>query len=337
MTDFALPARPRLIGAIFVAALALAACAPAEIEVGAGAPVETATPAATPAVTSSPAATAAASATPSQDADAGTDVDDADVAGGAEEAALALTVKGRAPKTGYSRDEFGDGWVDIDRNGCDTRNDMLQLRLTALEMSGTCKVLAGDLDDPFTGMQIHFERGGASEVDIDHLVALSDAWQKGAAQWEFAKRVAFANDPLNLEPVDASSNRQKGDADAATWLPSHKAFRCDYVARQIAVKTKYEVWVTRAEQHAMLRVLDACPGQELPDFGDQPVIADNVGRAPEPEETPAPEEATASSADPRFPYCKDAIAAGYGPYVKGQDEEYGWYRDGDSDGTVCER
>ncbi len=197
--------------------------------------------------------------------------------GTAYAAALELTVKGRAAKTGYERDEFGSGWIDVDRNGCDTRNDELQLRLTSVEMDGDCIVLSGTLDDPFTGASIVFERGGASEVDIDHLVALSDAWQKGAAQWEYAKRVAFANDPLNLEPVDSSANREKGDSDAASWLPANKSYRCTYVARQVAVKTKYEVWVTQAEQDAMLDVLEACPDQELPDFGDQPTVADNVG------------------------------------------------------------
>ncbi len=194
-----------------------------------------------------------------------------------------LDIKGRAPKTGYDRDEFGAGWVDVDRNGCDTRNDLLQLRLVNIEMSGTCKVMAGDLLDPFTGTWVHFERGGASEVDIDHLVALSDAWQKGAQQWDFAQRVAFANDPLNLEPVDAGENRAKGDADAATWLPPDTSYRCEYVARQIAVKAKYGVWVTQAEHDAMAKVLGTCPDEPLPDFGTQPIIADNTGVAPKAE------------------------------------------------------
>ena len=204
-------------------------------------------------------------------------------AGTALAALEALDIKGRAPKTGYDRDEFGAGWVDVDRNGCDTRNDMLQLRLVDLEMSGTCKVMAGDLLDPFTGEWIHFERGGTSEVDIDHLVALSDAWQKGAQQWEFAQRVAFANDPLNLEPVDAGENRAKGDGDAATWLPPDTSYRCEYVARQIAVKAKYGVWVTQAEHDAMAKVLGTCPDEPLPDFGTQPIIADNTGGAPKAE------------------------------------------------------
>jgi hypothetical protein len=290
-----------------------------------------------------------ASATPSPTASAVL-VGDPAANGTAMAAALELTVKGRAPKTGYSREQFGSGWVDIDRNGCDTRNDELKFRLTNKAMSGSCKVLSGDLQDPYTGTTIHFEYGGASEVDIDHMVALSDAWQKGAASWQFAQRVAFANDPLNLEPVDASVNRQKSDGDTATWLPPNKRYRCEYVARQVAVKTKYGVWVTQAELDAMVRVLDTCPNQALPDFGSQPIIASNTGGpaptpapttsapapAPAPVAVPAPAPAPTPALDPRFPYCKDAIPAGYGNYVKGVDPEYDWYRDADGDGIVCE-
>jgi len=253
----------------------------------------------------------------------------------------ALTVKGRAPKTGYDRDQFGTAWTDVDRNGCDTRNDMLGLRLINKDMSGSCKVLSGDLDDPYTGTWIHFEIGGASESDIDHIVALSNSWQTGAFQWEFAKRVAFANDPLNLEPVEASANRQKGDSDAASWLPSNKAYRCQYVARQAAVKTKYDLWVTQAEQDAMLRVLEACPGEPLPGPGAQPILADNTGGPPPaPAETsaPAPTEtsAPAGDTDPDWGTCTEAKKHGGGPYVQGVDAEYTFYRDGDKDGTVCE-
>ena len=263
----------------------------------------------------------------------------------AQSVALALSVKGRSAKTGYARDEFGSGWVDVDRNGCDTRNDMLILRLENRDMSGPCKVLSGDLPDPYTGTWIHFERGGKSEVDIDHIVALSDAWQKGASGWEFAKRVALANDPLNLEPVQASANRQKGAGDAATWLPSYKPFRCDYVARQVAVKEKYDLWVTQAELDAMTRVLSACPDQSLPAAGSQPVIAENIGKAPAPQKTSTPKKETkkpnAQKADPadtldkRYAFC-NKLPSGLGPYFKGEDPEYDWYTDRDKDGVVCE-
>ena len=125
----------------------------------------------------------------------------------------------------------------------------------------------GGLADPYTATLIAYVRGGASEVDIDHVVALSDAWQKGAQQWSYARSVKFANDPLNLLAVDASANRQKGDGDAATWLPANKSFRCTYVARQIAVKQRYQAWVTQAERDALRRVLTPCPGTPLPKGG----------------------------------------------------------------------
>ncbi|WP_329229696.1 HNH endonuclease family protein [Streptomyces sp. NBC_00111] len=184
--------------------------------------------------------------------------------GSALQAAEGLTVKGRAPKTGYDRDAFGSAWADTDRNGCGTRDDILadQLDDVSRDADG-CKVLSGVLDpDPYTGTRITFQRG-RSKVDIDHLVALSDAWQKGAQQWSDEKRRAFANDPLNLVAADSSTNRRKGDGDTATWLPPNKDYRCAYVAGQVSVKKKYGLWVTRAEQDAMQEVLTTCPRQKV--------------------------------------------------------------------------
>ena len=183
-----------------------------------------------------------------------------------------LTVKGRAPKTGYDRDRFGQAWADVDRNGCDTRNDVLRRDLIGLTLkAGThgCLVLRGTLNDPYTGSTIGFVRGQATSnaVQVDHVVALSDAWQKGAQQWSQTRRTAFANDPLNLLAVDGPTNLRKGDGDAATWLPPRKAGRCAYVARQIAVKHRYRLSVTTAERDAMVRILTACPGQSLPKAG----------------------------------------------------------------------
>lgn len=175
-----------------------------------------------------------------------------------------LEVKGRAPKTGYDRKkQFGSPWTDVDRNGCDTRNDILARDLSDVTRSGTCKVMSGILQDPFTGTSVDFVRGQktSSAVQIDHLVALSDAWQKGAQQLTQEERVALANDPLNLQAVLGRVNAQKGDGDAATWLPKNKTFRCEYVARQISVKASYKLWVTPAEKNAMGRVLNSCPNQ----------------------------------------------------------------------------
>ncbi|GAA1986755.1 hypothetical protein GCM10009718_25240 [Isoptericola halotolerans] len=183
-----------------------------------------------------------------------------------------LEVKGRAPKTGYDRDEFGPAWADVDRNGCDTRNDILARDLTEVTyQDGTeeCVVLTGTLAEPFTGTVIEFQRGQTTStaVQIDHVVALSDAWQKGAQQLDTETRREFANDPLNLLAVDGPANGAKGDGDAATWLPPHTPYRCEYVARQVAVKVRYELWVTEAERDAMVRVLSTCPDEPLPTEG----------------------------------------------------------------------
>jgi hypothetical protein len=173
-----------------------------------------------------------------------------------------LEVKGRAPKTGYSRAQFPH-WSDLDRNGCDARNDILKRDLTeVLFKAGTrdCKVLSGVLLDPFSNKVLTFT-SFKSAVDIDHVVALSNAWQTGAAYFDRNIRSQIANDPLNLLAVDAKLNRQKGDGDAATWLPPNKAFRCEYVSRQVSVKAKYSLWVTPPEKEAITRVLNQCIGQ----------------------------------------------------------------------------
>ena len=176
-----------------------------------------------------------------------------------------LEVKGRAAKTGYARSQFPH-WSDPDRNGCDARNDTLKRDLTQISFkTGTrdCKVLTGQLLDPFSGKVITFS-STKSNIDIDHVVALSNAWQTGAAYFDKTKRQQIANDPLNLLAVDFSLNRQKGDGDAATWLPPLKSYRCDYVARQIAVKAKYGLWVTQPEKGAIIKLLEKCEGQKLP-------------------------------------------------------------------------
>ncbi len=240
-----------------------------------------------------------------------------------------MTVKGRAPKTGYARDLFGGGWVDTDRNGCDTRNDILARDLTNVTYRpGTrdCVVETGTLADPYSGTLISFVKGNttSNDVQIDHVVALSDAWQKGAQQWDGGTRIAFANDPLNLLAVDGPLNLQKGDGDTATWLPPNKSYRCAYVARQVAVKHTYSLWVTQAEKDAMIRVLSTCPDQPLPDG----TTTTPLTIAPT---TPATQPAT--SEDVYYPNCAAARAAGAAPLHRGDP---GYRSDMDGDGIACE-
>lgn len=177
-----------------------------------------------------------------------------------------LQIKGRAPKTGYTREQFSNDWGKI--AGCSLRELILlrDLQNTVLDEDG-CRILSGTLDpDPYTGKIIAFQRGATSSqaVQIDHVVAVSDAWQKGAQQLTPDLRYQFYNDPLNLLAVDGPANNNKSDGDAATWLPPNKDYRCRYVARQVAVKVKYTLWITQAEHDAIKNVLSTCPGQVLP-------------------------------------------------------------------------
>jgi Protein of unknown function (DUF1524) len=185
-----------------------------------------------------------------------------------------VKVKGRSPKTGYSRDQFGPAWADTDHNGCDQRNDILRRDLTGETLkAGTkgCVVLAGTLKDKYTGEVIEFRKSSAAKVQIDHVVALQNAWVTGASGWSAAKRKELATDPLNLLAAQGAANESKGSGDAATWLPPRKAFRCDYVARQVAVKLKYGAWMTSGEHRAIEKILTTCPDEKLPTAGPVPL------------------------------------------------------------------
>lgn len=179
----------------------------------------------------------------------------------ARTALAAIPAKGRAPKTGYTRSQFGPAWADVDRNGCDTRNDILKRDLTGETFRpGThnCVVVSGVLADRYTGKTIAFTKAKASAVQIDHVVSLSNSWQTGSQRWTADRRKQFANDPMNLWAADGPTNGAKGDSDAATWLPPNKAFRCEYVSQQTLVKAKYGLWMTPAEKNAVGRILSGC-------------------------------------------------------------------------------
>jgi Protein of unknown function (DUF1524) len=189
------------------------------------------------------------------------------VPGGSAVAALeGLSVKGRAPKNNYERTAFGPAWADVDRNGCDTRNDILRrdLRGVVFAKDSRCKVVSGTMHEPYAGRIVTFTRGAetSKDVQIDHVVALGDAWQKGAQQLTAKQRQNLANDPLNLVAADGPANQEKSASDAASWLPKNKALRCHYVARQISVKAAYGLWITQPEKDAMAKVLSSCPQQQ---------------------------------------------------------------------------
>ena len=366
----------RKIGAIALAASLVAVMvggltADSPDNVVAQAPISSATPVAKPSVkpsakpTPKPTPTPVASFTEesaadpetvvASDVDAAVVVADTDVTNTTALTLLAsVPVKGKAPKTGYDRTGmFGTAWLDVDRNGCDTRNDILARDLTDVTKSGSCKVLAGSLVSPFTAASISFVRGQDTSalVQIDHVVSLSNAWQTGAQQLSQAQRVSLANDPINLLAVDGRSNAQKGDGDTATWLPSNKLFRCGYVARQVSVKATYGLWVTQAEHDAIATVLSSCSGEmavtssfaPLPAppavMAPEPVAAPVVQPEPEPapvEPAPAPEVvAPAPATEVYYKNCDAVRAAGAAPIYQGTPG-YASHLDRDKDGIGCD-
>jgi hypothetical protein len=253
-----------------------------------------------------------------------------------------LAVKGRAPKTGYSRDQFGPAWSDdnddlLGGNGCDTRDDILRRDLTATVIAPGCQVKSGILDDPYRGVLIKFTEGVSTSaaVQIDHVVALGDAWQTGAQQWSARTRQDFGNDPLNLLAVNGSSNTQKGDSDAASWLPPAKGYRCAYVARQVAVKARYRLWVTPAEAAAITAVLRSCPAQTVPVEATRAAATSTAAKTATGLEPVSPASASASVADVYYANCAAVRAAGKAPLRRGQPG-YRSALDRDGDGVACD-
>ena len=257
-------------------------------------------------------------------------------------ALASLPVKGWAPMTGYSRGMFGITWSDTDHNGCRQRDDALwRASLQRGVRTNGCTVTSATVTDVYTNHVIHYVRGGlySQGLDIDHVVALGNAWATGGQYESATIRLKIATDPLNLLAVDPSQNRKKSDSNAASWLPPVASYRCSYVARQIAVKKKYGLWVVPPEKAAMQRILKTCPLRRIPVGGLAYPTAAELRPSKSSSTTTTTSHSSTSvggALDPQFATCAAAKAAGYGPYVQGKDPEYAWYRDGDHDGVDCE-
>lgn len=229
-------------------------------------------------------------------------------------------------RDGYDRDLFRH-WSDLDGNGCDARDDVLIAEAVAGTRRG-CSVSSGVWVSAYDGVRT----SNPSSFDIDHVVALAEAWDSGAWRWDARTRQRFANDldyPLSLIAVSASSNRSKSDRDPAEWLPQRN--RCSFAKAWVGVKYRWRLSVDATEKSALTRILRSCPPlMNVPRLA-QTTVDPNAGRpvAAEPPQG-------APGLDPRFRTCGDANASGYGPYVSGRDPEYDWYIDRDRDGVACE-
>jgi hypothetical protein len=191
----------------------------------------------------------------------------------AQQAALtvlaSIPVHWPASKSGYSREQFGKPWTDdvdgveFGHNHCDTRDDILRRDLSSVVPPTGCEVKTGVLHDRYTGNDIPFNRDEGTDVlvQIDHIVPLLNAWQTGAQQWDLVKRTQFANDPVELLAVSGKANRKKKAGDVATWLPSNKDYRCEYVTKVVNIKAKYGLWMVQSEHDEAARVLSKCSSQ----------------------------------------------------------------------------
>lgn len=192
------------------------------------------------------------------------------VAPGVDVLAGVIEIPVRVPGYDYRRDAFGESWDDDNdapggRNGCDTRNDILDRDLVeksyvSIKRCPTA-VATGTLIDPYTNATIAFVRGnqiGAS-VQIDHIVPLALAWDLGARTWTDELRMRFANDPANLLAVDGPTNQHKGDNEPAVWMPPNRAFWCQYAVQFAAVLRGYGLPVDAPSARVLREAAGTCP------------------------------------------------------------------------------
>lgn len=283
---------------------------------------ETQTPSATPTPSASEAAPVAAPGTAS--------------------ALLAALATDNSPEshTGYQRDLF-TLWIDADGDGCNTRAEVLMSESgVSTSHTGTCTISTGKWFSSYDGVWLTV----ASQLDIDHFVPLSEAWKSGAYRWDASTRKAFANDlaySASLIAVSATTNRSKGDQDPAAWMPPNSGFACTYVSTWVSVKYRWSLTVDASERSAISRVLGGCGNVKI---STPPKASVSIGAAVSGGSTTGGGTSTATGGngsgdgktDPNYGTCKAAKAAGRGPYIKGIDPEYAFYRDGDKDGQVCE-
>lgn len=158
---------------------------------------------------------------------------------------------------GYSRDLFRH-WIDADRNGCDTRKEvLLEEAIDTPLVLGNCKLDAGSWYSEYDGLV--FE--DSSKLDIDHFIPLKEAWESGADRWSSQRREEFANDlgfPGSLIAVSATTNRSKSDRDPAQWLPTNEAYRCTYLITWLEVKIRWNLAVDQLEASSIIREAKDC-------------------------------------------------------------------------------
>lgn len=169
-----------------------------------------------------------------------------------------------APPAPYDRAEFGQRWADVDRSGCDQRNESLSSAMTEISYrAGThdCVVETGTFHDAYDGTSWSFaksEDGGG--VQIDHVVPLAHAWEMGAGDWTEDEREVFANELINLQPTAGTYNGSKGSRGPLEWMPVDETYHCTYLRRWTQIKVTWELAVTDDERTFLSDSLMVCGG-----------------------------------------------------------------------------
>ncbi|MFJ2847983.1 HNH endonuclease family protein [Streptomyces rubiginosohelvolus] len=165
-----------------------------------------------------------------------------------------LTVGAEGSSSGYSRDKFPH-WI-TQSGACDTREVVLKRDGTNVQQNSSCQATSGSWHSPYDGATW----SAASDVDIDHMVPLAEAWRSGASSWTTAQRQSFANDLTRpqLIAVTDNVNQSKGDKDPAEWMPPSSSYKCTYVRAWVHVKKQYNLSVDSAEKSALQSALNGC-------------------------------------------------------------------------------
>ena len=249
---------------------------------------------------------------------------------------------------GYQRNLF-TLWVDANHDGCNTRKEVLLAEAVIKPReTGSCTLTGGKWRSAYDGQIFTNARG----MDIDHMVPLQEAWASGAYKWTSAKRQAYANDlgyARSLIAVSATSNRSKSASDPWLWMPPLSSDRCQYINDWVAIKYRWNLAVDPTEKRDLITKLRGCGGHT---FVLRPTRASvhlgSVGASSGGSSSGSSGGSSSGSSggstsgtahngtDPRYSSCVKAKATGLGPYYRGRDTEYNWYRDGDSDGITCE-
>ena len=251
-----------------------------------------------------------------------------------------LKVSGEHPN-GYNRDYF-KLWVDANHDGCNTREEVLLAEATKRPTANSnCTIYGGSWKSVYDNITFT----SARSLDIDHMVPLSEAWQSGAYRWDADTRERYANDlgySRSLIAVSATTNRAKGDKDPYLWMPPSHSYWCQYVGDWIAIKYRWGLTIDSAEKRDLQTKVRSCGART---HTIKPALAvrhfssgtDTSGTGSTSGDTSgSSSNGSNSKTDPHYSSCKQAKAAGYGPYYRGRDTEYPWYRDGDGDGIACE-